>query len=110
MHYFFLTDYKIPNRNAVDCPLSDRRMVLTPRRNHERLFAAMEEIANWVRELCQGFGIPTAPRNVPIMGGENQAEETPAYENLLGVKYENSAGSTYQDMVDWPMPGAEGLP
>ena len=103
-------DYKIPNRDAVDYPLSDRRMVLIPSRNHERLFAAMEEVASWVRQLCQGFGITDAPRNVPIMGGENQTEESPVYENLLGVKYENSAESNYQDMVDWSMPGGEGLP
>ncbi|KIM93209.1 hypothetical protein OIDMADRAFT_61853 [Oidiodendron maius Zn] len=99
------------DHNRVEEAIKDQQDVYqTVMRNHERLFAAMEEIANWVRQLCQGFGITDAPRNVPIMGGENQAEETPVYENLLGVKYENSAESNYQDMVDWSMPGGEGLP
>jgi hypothetical protein len=82
-------------------------MVLTPRRNLERVSGAVHTVAGWVSEICTGM---EAVRNGPPMGGENQAEEAPTYENLLGVKYENSAGPNFPDIMDWPMPGSEGLP
>lgn len=47
-------------------------------------------------------GVAEATRNESLVSGESQAEAAPMYESTVGPNF--------SEMIDWSVPGSEGLP